>query len=121
MRRQDLDGDRALQARIACAIHLTHPARAQRRADFVRHQFCTRAKAHLCARDYSLETNSASTKLAVCAELPVSIVMQVLKQRVARTVRPKRPSRNPNQQLLFQDDQAPQFWQAGYYDFNVYS
>ena len=47
--------------------------------------------------------------------------MQVLKQRVARKLRSKRRTRNPNQQLLFKDDQAPQFWQTRYYDFNVYS
>ena len=47
--------------------------------------------------------------------------MQVLKQRVARKLLSKRRTRNPHQQLLFKDDQAPQFWQTRYYDFNVYS
>ena len=51
----------------------------------------------------------------------VSTAMQVLKQRVARKLRAKRRTPNPNQQLLFEDDQAPQFWQARYHDFNVYS
>src|SRR5438067_5061385 len=51
----------------------------------------------------------------------VATVMQVLKQRVARKLRSKRRTRNPNQRLLFRDDQAPQFWQTRYYDFNVYS
>jgi hypothetical protein len=32
---EDLDGDRALEPRVARAIHLAHPARAERRADLV--------------------------------------------------------------------------------------
>src|SRR5256885_1737557 len=51
----------------------------------------------------------------------VAAFMQVLKQRVARKLRLELRTRNPNQQLLFKDDLAPQFWQTRYYDFNVYS
>jgi hypothetical protein len=47
--------------------------------------------------------------------------MQVLKQRVARKLRSKPRIQNPNQQLLFDIDQSPQYWQARYHDFNVYS
>jgi len=51
----------------------------------------------------------------------VSTVMQVLKQRVSRRIRSKRRRNNPNQQLLFKDDEPPSFWQPRSYDFNVYS
>src|SRR5438552_3012771 len=40
MLRQDFDGHIASQARIAGAIHLAHPARAQRRRDLIRPEFC---------------------------------------------------------------------------------
>ena len=36
MRRKNLDGDRAVQARVARAVNFTHPARAKRRKDLVR-------------------------------------------------------------------------------------
>jgi REP element-mobilizing transposase RayT len=51
-----------------------------------------------------------------------STVMQVLKQRTARALLPKRKRRNPRQRSLFGD--APQrraFWQARFYDFNVWT
>ena len=51
-----------------------------------------------------------------------STVMQVLKQRTARALLPKRKRRNPRQRNLFGD--APKrraFWQARSYDFNVWT
>ena len=39
MGRQDLDRDRPFEPGIACAIHLTHPARAKRRNDLIRPEF----------------------------------------------------------------------------------
>jgi REP-associated tyrosine transposase len=50
-----------------------------------------------------------------------SAVMRVLKQRVARKLLPRRRSKHPSQQLLFEDEVALKFWQARFYDFNVYS
>src|SRR5207249_3320261 len=38
---QDLDGDLATQPGVPRAVHLAHPARAQRREDFVRAEFST--------------------------------------------------------------------------------
>ena len=35
MRRQNFDGDDAVQARVAGAVHLAHPARANGGEDFV--------------------------------------------------------------------------------------
>ncbi len=51
-----------------------------------------------------------------------STVMQVLKQRTARALLPKRKRRNPRQRHLF-GDEAPSraFWQARFYDFNVWT
>lgn len=49
----------------------------------------------------------------------LSIVMQVLKQRVSRKCR-GRPRRN-NQMRLWEAESTPAFWQTRYYDFNVYS
>src|ERR1700752_4839872 len=49
-----------------------------------------------------------------------STVMQVLKQRTARVLLPKRKRTNPRQRNLFADDPRPRaFWQARFYDFNV--
>jgi putative transposase len=50
-----------------------------------------------------------------------STAIQVLKQRVARRLLPKRRSRDPRQQELFSDDSRRKFWQSRFYDFNVYS
>ena len=49
-----------------------------------------------------------------------STVMQVLKQRTARALLPKRKARDPRQSNLFADisERAP-FWQTRFYDFNV--
>src|SRR6185503_11445717 len=35
LRRQDLDGDAAVEPGVACAVDLPHPARAERRNDLV--------------------------------------------------------------------------------------
>jgi putative transposase len=49
-----------------------------------------------------------------------STVMQVLKQRTARALLPKRIRRNPRQRHLFADEPRRRaFWQARFYDFNV--
>jgi REP-associated tyrosine transposase len=54
-----------------------------------------------------------------------STVMQVLKQRVARRLRPKRPRHASAAQLSLRfdrsEDSLPQFWQERFYDFNVWS
>jgi putative transposase len=48
-----------------------------------------------------------------------STVMQVLKQRTARALLPKRKRRNPRQRNLFGNEpQHRAFWQARFYDFN---
>ena len=44
--RQDLDGDLAPQPAVARAVHLAHPARAERGDDFVRPQMCSRFQDH---------------------------------------------------------------------------
>jgi putative transposase len=50
-----------------------------------------------------------------------STVMQVLKQRTARALLPKRKPKDPRQTYLFAKapPRAP-FWQARFYDFNVW-
>ena len=51
-----------------------------------------------------------------------STVMQVLKQRTARALLPKRKRRNPRQRDLFAvEPQRRAFWQARSYDFNVWT
>ena len=50
-----------------------------------------------------------------------STVMQVLKQRTARALLPKRKRRGPRQRELFGDDMRRTFWQARFYDFNVWT
>jgi len=48
--------------------------------------------------------------------------MQVLKQRTARALLPKRKLRNRGQRNLFGDEcQHRAFWQARFYDFNVWT
>jgi putative transposase len=51
-----------------------------------------------------------------------STVMQVLKQRTARALRPKKTPSDPRQRFLF-GDAVPRtsFWQARFYDFNVWT
>ncbi len=48
----------------------------------------------------------------------LSLAMQVLKQRVSRRCRRRR--RVPSQITLWQDPSFRAFWQARYYDFNVF-
>jgi putative transposase len=48
-----------------------------------------------------------------------STVMQVLKQRTAQALLPRRQRRDPRQRELFSGRRA--FWQARFYDFNVWS
>jgi putative transposase len=51
-----------------------------------------------------------------------STVMQVLKQRTAHALLPKRKRRDPRQRSLFgEESQARAFWQARFYDFNVWT
>jgi len=51
-----------------------------------------------------------------------STVMQVLKQRTARALLPKRKRRDPRQLTLFADGAGHRaFWQARFYDFNVWT
>ena len=47
--------------------------------------------------------------------------MQVLKQRRARTLLPRRKRRNPRQRELFGEEPRRAFWQARFYDFNVWT
>src|ERR1700683_1943843 len=51
----------------------------------------------------------------------VSTVMQVVKQRTARALLPRRKRRNPPQRNLFEDEPKRAFWQARSYDFNVWT
>jgi putative transposase len=50
-----------------------------------------------------------------------STVMQVLKQRTAKELLPKRKPRDPRQRKLFVEDPGRSFWQVRFYDFNVWS
>jgi putative transposase len=50
-----------------------------------------------------------------------STVMQVLKQRTAHALLRKRKRTNPRQQLLFAETERLPFWQARFYDFNVWT
>jgi len=54
-----------------------------------------------------------------------SSVMQVLKQRVSRRLRPKPRKKTSSQQLTLPfrhaHDSLPHFWQPRFYDFNVWS
>jgi putative transposase len=51
-----------------------------------------------------------------------SKIMQVLKQRTARALLPKRKRKDPRQPSLFGEQSPPRaFWQARFYDFNVWT
>ena len=50
-----------------------------------------------------------------------STVMQVVKQRSAKALLPKRRRRNPRQGELFGEEPRRSFWQARFYDFNVWT
>ncbi len=47
MRRQDFDGDDAVEARVAGAVNLAHPACANCRENFARAEALARQKPHL--------------------------------------------------------------------------
>jgi REP-associated tyrosine transposase len=48
-------------------------------------------------------------------------VMQVVKQRTAKALLPHRKRRDPRQRELFHADTTRSFWQARFYDFNVWT
>jgi putative transposase len=48
-------------------------------------------------------------------------VMQVLKQRTAQALLPRRKRRDPRQRALFGEESKRAFWQARFYDFNVWT
>jgi putative transposase len=51
-----------------------------------------------------------------------STIMQVLKQRTARALLPKRKRKDPRQRSLFgAESQRRAFWQQRFYDFNVWT
>ena len=50
-----------------------------------------------------------------------STVMQVLKQRTARALLPRRRPGDRRQRQIFGDETRRAFWQARFYDFNVWS
>jgi putative transposase len=50
-----------------------------------------------------------------------STVMQVVKQRTAQALLPKRKRRDPRQRELFAEETRRAFWQARFYDFNVWT
>jgi putative transposase len=50
-----------------------------------------------------------------------STVMQVLKQRSAQALLPRRKRRDPRQRALFGDESKRAFWQSRFYDFNVWT
>ena len=47
--------------------------------------------------------------------------MQVVKQRTARALLPRRKRRDRRQRELFGDERRRAFWQARFYDFNVWT
>jgi putative transposase len=50
-----------------------------------------------------------------------STIMQVVKQRTAHALLPKRKRKDPRQGELFGERPRRAFWQARFYDFNVWS
>jgi len=50
-----------------------------------------------------------------------STVMQVVKQRTARALLPRRKRRDRRQRELFGEETRRAFWQARFYDFNVWT
>ena len=51
----------------------------------------------------------------------LSTVMQVVKQRTARALLPKRKRCDPSQRELFGEEPRRAFWQARFYGFNVWT
>ena len=50
-----------------------------------------------------------------------STVMQVLKQRTAHALLPRRKRRDPRRRTLFEEAPGRAFWQARFHDFNVWT
>ena len=69
-----------------------------------------------------LDGDSSPTQVSEPAVGTPSTVMQVLKQRSARALLPKRKRTDPRQRNLFEDRKLHRaFWQARFYDFNVWT
>ena len=67
MRREDLDSDRAFESHVPCAIHLSHPARAQPRRDLIGSESCPCASAILAG--IILQENSPVSSALTCSHM----------------------------------------------------
>src|SRR5262245_44165438 len=70
---KDLDGDRAVEARVARAIHLAHAARPERRDGFIRAAAgasCERHRPAVAVDPFALTVRNVSTKLPIRISSP---------------------------------------------------
>ena len=67
---KNLQRDFAVQPRVFRQIYLTHPARAEQRADFIAAQFCSTSKSHLASGSV------ITSKLRVTTEISFSVLIR---------------------------------------------
>ncbi len=84
-----------------------------------------RARYRFALVGYVVMPNHIHLLISEPAKGTPSTVMQVLKQRVSKRLRPARRKRASSAQLRLPldgvDEALPQFWQERFYDFNVWS
>src|SRR5262245_24901658 len=73
----DLDGDRALQFRVAGTVHLAHAARAESVGDLVRADSRACGKCHACGRRFYLRSSLDAPASSRMTPTPCSIAMRV--------------------------------------------
>ena len=81
----------------------------------------TRAKYHFVVVGYVVMPEHINLLITEPDAGTPSTVMQVLKQRTAHALLPRRPRRDPRQRELFGEPPRRAFWQARFYDYNVWS
>jgi len=108
---------------ITCSCYRRHPwlKSVRRRKVFLEILEQVRKKYRFIVAGYVVMPEHFHLLMSEPQQGTPSTVMQVLKQRVARRLLPKKRTHDPRQQELFADERSPKFWQSRFYDFNVYS
>ncbi|MGZ4866572.1 MAG: REP-associated tyrosine transposase [Candidatus Angelobacter sp.] len=106
---------------ITCSCHRRQPflSSARRKDLFLKTLEETRKKYGFAVAGYVVMPEHVHLLLGEPRAGTPSVVMQVLKQRVARKCRER--SKSKAQAALFDGGPPPSFWQVRFYDFNVFS
>jgi putative transposase len=108
---------------ITCSCYRRQPmlATARRRDAFLRILEQVRRKYDFTVVGYVVMPEHIHLLISEPAQGDPSVVMKVLKQRVARRLLPRKRSRNAQSGLWVEPASPRHFWQKRFYDFNVWS